>query len=914
MSDDRRWALKARALLLPSPFAAVDPEGEPARSEAIERWLAARGLAADDAGRALLERCARDARDAHVPPLPASIGRGALRLVHPLSAEELRRDFTIPDEPAFRADFVDSLPLRGKGEAMAAYYRRIWRAAMTCSAMHEVPGSAEVPDHTAGAHRSLTSALVGARLDEQDGTQPALLYMHVGPVQGFIEASRRTHDLWIGSYTVAFLTFAAVRALAQTLGPDAIVYPDLTDLPLAAGLLFGEPAQEPTKKDQRLRASLPNRLLAVVPARAADRLAAKAARAVVATWRTMAHTTKRRLGLRPEETRGFEKQIADHLEIDAVALPWPDTHGALRRLLTSAEIEPPQWLERAPEAEDDHPGAAYGALFDAAYRVLAAHRKAGAPPPLQGDQRPKCTVCGSREQMGPITAHPQDQQAKTREFFETLSKRLQSERGGATEARHSLQLVHGEGLCAVCLTKRFAPEVFYGTRTARLGLDWASSRDDRSLLRFPSVPSVASAPLRLLLRDIEGTPEVSRWLAALDALAHWDALDFEPPGNLLPGLGPLGRSSRLLAIEGSWLYESSYEPDTAWRNHFAGEPSEDDERYEQRIKPRVAAALEAFRAVRKRLDAKAASPYYAVLVLDGDHMGRWLTGRHEETPTLGAIRPDVQGAEALERRPVYPALHGELSHRLGKLALELHKVVARHLGRVVYSGGDDLLALVPLATALPCLAEIREEIRAPDHLGRKVTLSAGVAIAHFREPLSEALRAARAAEAAAKQDGRDRFVVKVDKRSGAPLSLSLPWAIERPEHGDVIEVIPAILELLKPDPNEDEPGLRGAKAAYVLEQELPVLGQRGLRDAFLHRVDRLVRPNDKTRALLRTLLAKWDERITNDHVTRTADRMAMDNARALVDLLLFVRFLLREEHGIETAAFLERLTTKEAVA
>jgi CRISPR-associated protein Cmr2 len=955
MSDDALWHLKARALLLPSPYAAIDPGGEEQRAGAIERWLTAAGAEVDERGRRLLASCARDAHDAHVPS--DQILLGPARLLHPLSAQEITSRFGPPDVAAF----LERLPKRA-GLAAADWYRKLWRAVMTFE--RELPASLRLPDHTVSAHRNLTAALAGARWS---GGRPALLFTHIGPVQGFIAAARRTHDLWIASFTLSFLAFSAVKAIAGKLGPDAIVYPDISRLPLAAKLLFRE---EPDR-EAMLQASLPNKLLAVVPEAEAEGLAAAAAEAAAGAWREMGRSTRVRLegaaqGSIDDPTRdAWGRQMDDHLEIDASIQPWPAERAAVRNLLNSAGIAEPWWLKDeggtgaaygtlfdvAVEAGGVAPGgnstgAAYGTLFDVARRVLASHRRALEPPAGKGDRRPKCTSCGLREQMGPITPEPHRQQRASREFFAELSRALQElESCDGESVRLSLQLVRGEGLCAVCLTKRFAPEVFYGAEGAGLGLTW-KQLEERALLRFPSVASVASAPLRHLLRrateeeatrvasaplrhhlarDAERGEAVHRWLCELDGLHR--SLNFDPPGNLLRGLGRIGDRSSLLAVDGAWLYDTAYEPAVAWRSHNSDEPRDENPQFEALKKP-LKRAVRAFCAAR---DGLAASPYYAVLVLDGDRMGKWLTGQHEQTPKLKDVNPNAPPEVAGQPRPLYPALHGELSRRLARLAVALHDVVDRYLGRVVYSGGDDLLAFLPLGTAPPCLAEIHRVMREKEHLGDRFTFSAGLAIAHWRDPLQRTIALAREAEGDAKGGGRDSLAIAIDKRSGAPLRLVLPWEIKpasietrhawAPDLPGAPEfhLIDLLMDLIRQKPTSGEaPPLSGTKAAYRLEQEVATLGHIELRSALVHRIDVLLglvgRKHRAVRERLRAVLASSDERAIHgpERAERTltpaqVDERACANARMLVDLLLFARFLLREEHGIDTAGLLDTL-------
>ena len=122
------------------------------------------------------------------------------------------------------------------------------------------------PRKQVAAHRSLVETLAFAK---KDGGEAALLYLHVGPVQSFLLAARRTHDLFVGSFSIAYLTFLAAKEIAEAEGPDAIVYPALAELPLARATLFAQDLsldeREVFPRSSLLRTSLPNKVLAFGP-------------------------------------------------------------------------------------------------------------------------------------------------------------------------------------------------------------------------------------------------------------------------------------------------------------------------------------------------------------------------------------------------------------------------------------------------------------------------------------------------------------------------------------------------------------------------------------------------------------------------------------------------------------------------
>ena len=214
--------------------------------------------------------------------------------------------------------------------------------------------------------------------------------------------------------------------------------------------------------------------------------------------------------------------------------------------------------------------------------------------------------------------------------------------------------------------------------------------------------------------------------------------------------------------------------------------------------------------------------YYALLMLDGDRMGRILSGDANAIPYRKSFHPQVrdgfdrrsEGNAAVRQygeqgRAISPNRHLAVSGALNDFALHIvPEVVEReHLGRIIYAGGDDVLAILPAADLLPAMQRLRNAYSGDAHEnqgtdwqsarrgGRLVcndgfallnnrlmrmmagaTASCGAVIAHYQTPLAAVLRELRAAEQRAKNEGdRDAFSITVLKRSGGDLRLTAKW-------------------------------------------------------------------------------------------------------------------------------------------
>jgi CRISPR-associated protein Cmr2 len=151
----------------------------------------------------------------------------------------------------------------------------------------------------------------------------------------------------------------------------------------------------------------------------------------------------------------------------------------------------------------------------------------------------------------------------------------------------------------------------------------------------------------------------------------------------------------------------------------------------------------------------APDPYLAILAADGDGMGKTISG-------IAKIDD-----------------HRGFSRDLGTFASEAGQMIVEHKGCLVFSGGDDVLAFLPVDRCLECarslhdrFGELLKPYRRP---GTEPTLSVGIAIGHSMEPLEDLLYYAREAEKAAKGKDRNGLAVHLHTRGGAPVLVRGGW-------------------------------------------------------------------------------------------------------------------------------------------
>ena len=169
-------------------------------------------------------------------------------------------------------------------------------------------------------------------------------------------------------------------------------------------------------------------------------------------------------------------------------------------------------------------------------------------------------------------------------------------------------------------------------------------------------------------------------------------------------------------------------------------------------------ATRALRSFLASIHVSQPSPYYALLLADGDRMG--------------------QAIDACDTRKK----HRSLSSELARFAREAGAIVKSHGGSLVYAGGDDVMALIGVHRAVACaraLADcfarlMKDFSYSKDGVTTLPTLSVGIGVAHHIQPLSDTLDLARRAERAAKVH-RNALAVVVSKRSGSDMVVSGSW-------------------------------------------------------------------------------------------------------------------------------------------
>lgn len=290
-------------------------------------------------------------------------------------------------------------------------------------------------------------------------------------------------------------------------------------------------------------------------------------------------------------------------------------------------------------------------------------------------------------------------------------------------ARHvgPLDLRKNERLCAVALTKRMFPKP--GVAKEALGWDVDGSR-------WPSTVRVAAVP----------------WIGRVEAVAQEAARSYADAVKVhAPEAGDFAR------LDANWFHRDFVENEDRCQLREAQEHNE--------VRDGLARMLE---DIAKTTDDTTGCPlgapakYYALVLADGDHLGKLVN-------ELGG-----------------PAVGQALAAFTGTV----QSVVADHDGVTVYAGGDDVMAMLPLPTAIQCADELSRRYQKAfadvASTENHATLSAAVAFAHIRYPLSNVIRQAhRLLDDVAKEgNGRASLAVGVFKPGGTYCEWATTWTRE----------------------------------------------------------------------------------------------------------------------------------------
>lgn len=548
-----------------------------------------------------------------------------------------------------------------------------------------------------------------------------ILHFTLGPVQGFVSQARRTRDFWAGSFLLSWLAGQAMRATLEVAGAK-ITFPAVGDLDnpkdklLAA--ICGTDSSGPTI------GTIPNRFRAQVP----DGFDPKSVEQRVRDkWLELASA------------------VWDGIPADVIASGNQDqghkTEDIWNRQVSSFwEIA---WVI-GDEGTDD------GGWLD-----LRKNWRSHLSSLSEGGDH--CTIMSDYQELsGFLRSHHREQQDA---FWEKMQ---QCKFGENTEKIGPLELRTGERLCAIALVKRLFPRL--SKECLRKTIGFIPGGKYNRIGKWPSTSYMSAVPwLDYVAQDPKRRDALLEYAQAVKEntgdnfkrLCSEQGIDIDiqrvkPSGdvtNYCVGAYSLyeldGNLFNLDALSNARATPLSEAPVKLTPDGVVDPAKDEREKL-----------LKALQQCIQSVDVEAPS-FYAMLAFDGDRLGKLLQLAPAFSDKLSDALLEFAGGSEKEKG--------------------VSSIVSGHGGVTMYAGGDDVMALLPIDTAIQCAIDVRQlyqdrinEVGFPDDLKSLATGSAAIVLAHFHLPLRDVIAMARhyLDNIAKEKNGRDSLAVALFKNSG----------------------------------------------------------------------------------------------------------------------------------------------------
>ncbi len=701
-----------------------------------------------------------------------------------------------------------------------------------------LPSDPRFPDASCWSHSTMTSAIAGSlngyptanegetNSEPANSSHPHVAIFSFSPIQELIKASRKMRDFWAGSWVLHYLSAKVCWAIAQKYGPDTLLYPCLYEQPLIDHWLretYPEPAftdyiTEPTPR-ALLTAGFPNVLVMILPdnGKAKENPNKNLVQSALAYAEQTLRNEWQRLGdnvlgyLQKGEKQKWMKALNSHTWHDwlknqwqfySVALPIGDRTTDLSKALSDID----SWA--AQQNRFSSPDAALfqgekGQIELSFFQAIANAQQTNGEVNV-GSWWPKIFE-QTRAGLGAVKT------ARTWKVPTAYSVRSSISGIGpavATRADDGTDWVP-EGRVGDLWEKSMGmfdgTEMLNATEVLKRGLHKILGHDlfgvdpknlpDRVPLFYPDLTAGAAGWLRRM--EEEGNQDaINAYRGLCQEIKEyfpWITEGDESPGKLPWGIPWVTEHNK------DWLNARLLNPGWAGAD-YNPDPPEADQPWTKG--DRKQAKQETLRQLRAKVEewfspGNNPTDWYVLAAGDGDGMGKWLNGSKLDlyskyvAKQLNADVSDPDVEETLNafltgvQKRMGPASHSALSRALLDFSNRLlpHLTEERYAGRLIYGGGDDVLAYTNLWEWDGWLWDIRQcfcggnddggmfenhgdywqwkhEVGTkPDSLpnrplftmGNQATVSFGMVIAHHSVPLAIALENLWDAESKAKK-------------------------------------------------------------------------------------------------------------------------------------------------------------------
>ena len=644
---------------------------------------------------------------------------------------------------------------------------------------HRLPADTRFPDHSIWHHDALVSAIQSCFELANNKEDLGVIVFSITPVQGFIEKARKLRDYWTGSLLLSWLAFEGIKWVMENLGPDHILYPSLIDQPLIDEYLSIHWKIDEVNfinKNKQI-ASFPNKFLFLVPFNLVKGIADEIEEHIRKEWKSLysliIEDLIEELGANIANMtveKIFERQNSNFWDIQwaAVKLLDKDSMGIAEEFLPKKNYENQfnllniflNMIKNKPYYEKPDKGVLYSSSHAFCQSALAAQKtkKEVNREPESGE---KCRMCGEFEVL-----HNKEYQSgiSAKEYKGYIDNFWQQIKGKYSESDFD----ENEKLCSICLTKRLIFKPLKNEKQKEFVLHSAFAEAEN----FPS--------------------------------------------------------TTYIALNNYFKRENIDKDD---KKEIADKLFKNDENKGTNDKELL--------KLLKKITIK--DRYYAILLMDGDNMGKLVNGETLASTWEYIMHPDIvykikndkleddnynklwkeiyNGDGALKKRLLTPSIHAAISESLGDFALYgVVPIIKKFEGKLIYAGGDDVCAVLPIDNALAAANEISDYYKSAFRVikldsdkqskkvistpintngrkwvpeqgklsvnlgkGNNLTISAGILICHHKENLSEMIKRAHELlnKKAKEEGGRNAVAVELRKRSGGSRYFISKWDGER---------------------------------------------------------------------------------------------------------------------------------------
>jgi CRISPR-associated protein Cmr2 len=524
-------------------------------------------------------------------------------------------------------------------------------------------------------------------------------YFHLtlGPVQGFVAQARRSRDYWAGSFILSWLAGVAILSVKEQDGKISFPIPDEDFLNAIK--------QGSESKNTPKQGGIPNRF----------------------------------------KTEGLSVEVGSDFDPEKVLADIQAAWLAMAEVVWQEDLEP--FLS---ESDYDKQQAKsiwdrqVGSFWDISW-VLTEHKDESNSLDRRKNWRThyqpqefgsKCMMMdGYQELSGTVQPHI----AKSGKFWNELrqSKMIKSA---------AVDFNEGEQLCALAYVKRRFARFFQNLQTTLPsgitinGWKFSHNATTNSPIHVPSLPYLAAVPwiskVASLATDETGTSITEAFnLFAANA----DEAFGLPSSNVYFNALDHVDSAEWSGLDGMSFFPEMMLSDKAYKS----------EKSKQAVKQATASA---FKTLKKSVNIAAPSPFYALLIMDGDSLGKQMSDASKQL---------------------------DISQALNDFTNKVQQVVPDNNGFLIYAGGDDVLALLPMEYALDCAIAVKKCYDLC-FKGKKAfsTISAGIQYAHIKTPLMKIIKNAHSLldDVAKDETGRNSIAMRIHKPGGLHAQWSMPWA------------------------------------------------------------------------------------------------------------------------------------------